>query len=405
MLLGKLKKIGPGAMVAAAFIGPGTVTTATMAGASYGYTLLWAVLFSTMATLLLQEMSARLGVIGGMGVGQAIRSKFGKSIWFYLISILIISAILIGNAAYEAGNISGAALGFSTYFIEEGSYNYWPLILGMIAFVLLFSASYRLIEKALILLVGILGIVFIASACLIGPDYRLVLTGLFVPSLPKGALILVVGLIGTTVVPYNLFLHASVAKSKWNDTEGLSLARTDTYFSVFFGGLITMCILITSAAAFNGQSIAIDKASDLALSLQSVLGDFSIVFISLGFLAAGLSSSITAPLAAAYAVTELLGRHQKMGSWGFRGIWLFVLITGIVTSSIGLKPTSIILFSQFANGLVLPIIAIFLLWVMNDQKILKYHINNRWNNLLGILVIIVTIILGIKSILSATHFF
>ena len=108
-MMAKLKNIGPGAMVAAAFIGPGTVTTATLAGAGYGYTSLWAIVFSIIATVILQEMSARLGVIGGMGVGEALRKKIRRKRVYIMASGLVISAILIGNAAYEAGNISGAS--------------------------------------------------------------------------------------------------------------------------------------------------------------------------------------------------------------------------------------------------------------------------------------------------------
>ncbi|MCG8576105.1 MAG: divalent metal cation transporter, partial [Flavobacteriales bacterium] len=113
-MLKKLKHIGPGAMVAAAFIGPGTITTATLAGASYGYTLLWAILFSVLATIVLQEMASRLGVIGRKGLGEAIRAKLNGKLSFYLAATLVISAIFIGNAAYESGNISGAVLGFKS---------------------------------------------------------------------------------------------------------------------------------------------------------------------------------------------------------------------------------------------------------------------------------------------------
>ena len=123
-------------MIAAAFIGPGTVTTASLAGASYGTTLLWAILFSIAATVILQEMTVRLGVIGRLGLGEAIRKKFTTSWIRIIVSILIIGAILIGNAAYEAGNITGAVLGFEHYSITLGNRNFNPaiLILGAIAF-------------------------------------------------------------------------------------------------------------------------------------------------------------------------------------------------------------------------------------------------------------------------------
>ncbi|MDX1406658.1 MAG: Nramp family divalent metal transporter, partial [Saprospiraceae bacterium] len=179
----KIRSIGPGAMVAAAFIGPGTVTTATIAGASYGYTLLWAILFSILATLLLQEMSARLGLIGGMGVGASIRNKLHGKLGFIFAAILVIGAILIGNAAYEAGNITGAVLGFERI---AARYGHWPvnplvLIIGIVAFLLLFSGAFRLIERSLVLMVSVMGVVFLVSAILLQPDVGQILRHMFVP--------------------------------------------------------------------------------------------------------------------------------------------------------------------------------------------------------------------------------
>ena len=116
----RLKNLGPGIVVAAAFIGPGTVTTATIAGAGFGYTLLWAILFSILATIVLQEMSARLGIVSQLGVGQAIRQKLQSPILKWFAFILVIGAILIGNAAYEAGNITGDVLGFEQHSLTLG---------------------------------------------------------------------------------------------------------------------------------------------------------------------------------------------------------------------------------------------------------------------------------------------
>ncbi|MDH3708606.1 MAG: Nramp family divalent metal transporter [Cyclobacteriaceae bacterium] len=400
-MLNKLKNIGPGAMVAAAFIGPGTVTTATIAGSSFGYTLLWAVGFSIVATFVLQEMSARLGVMGQMGVGEAIRSKVNKRWLFLVVAALVIGAILIGNAAYEAGNITGAVLGFE---VDWPALPFNPLILliGVVAFLLLWSGRYKLIEKSLVLLVSVMGVVFIAAAIILKPDLSSTLVGLFVPAAPQGSMIMIVSLIGTTVVPYNLFLHASTVKTRWQDSADLTTARTDTLISVVGGGLITMAILITSAIAFQGVDQEVNSASDLALQLRPLLGSWSGSFIAVGFLAAGLSSSITAPLAAAYATSEILGWKEDLQGKKFRIIWLLVLGAGVLFSSLGFRPTLVILFAQFTNGLLLPVVATFLLWIMNDHRIMGVHYNNLWTNILGILVIIATIVLGVKSVLSAT---
>lgn len=400
-------RIGPAAMVAAAFIGPGTVTTATLAGAGYGYTLLWAVLFSTLATILLQEMAARLGVVGRLGLGDAIRKKIKHPVGRLLAFALVIAAILGGNAAYEAGNITGAVLGFDEWRLQWGSWQFNPLILliGVLAFALLYSGSYRIIERFLVFLVGAMSMVFFFSAVLIQPDLWAILQGLFRPVIPENALLMVVGLIGTTIVPYNLFLHASAAAKRWDSPEQLQQARGDTVISVLVGGLITMAIIITAAAALHGQVGPVNNAADLAQQLRPLLGDWAQPFLSMGFLAAGLSSSITAPLAAAFATAGILGWSADLKGRKFRWVWMFVLLIGIAFSLAGFRPLMVILFAQIANGMLLPVIVGFLLWVMNDQELLGAYTNNRMRNVLGILVLLIALGLGGKSILSVLGVF
>ena len=401
-MLKKIKTIGPAAMVAAAFIGPGTVTTATLSGAQYGYTLLWAITFSIIATVILQEMSARLGIIAKLGLGEAIRKKTTHNILRIPAAILVVSAILIGNAAYEAGNISGAVLGVSPYInASVGGVNVMVIGIGLLAFLLLFTANYKRIEGFLVVMVSLMGIVFLVAAIAIQPNWMEVISHIFQPQIPEGALIMAVGLIGTTIVPYNLFLHASAVKKRWSGAEYLSFSRWDTLLSVLLGGLITMAILITASVAFSGSDSSVGGIKDLAFQLVPVLGDRATLFVSMGFLFAGLSSAITAPLAAAFATAEIMNWGDQMTSIRFRIVWMFVLGIGVLFSSLGFKPTAVILFAQVANGLLLPIIAIFLLWIMNDKQIMGKHINSVGVNIAGTIVILVTISLGLKSILSA----
>ncbi len=283
--MSRLRKIGPGAIVAAAFIGPGTVTTATISGASYGFTLLWAILFSVFATYILQEMSARLGLVAQMGVGEAIREKLNKGVLKVLATILVVSAILVGNAAYEAGNISGAALGISVSDISIFGFSFSPaiLIIGTVAFLVLYSGRFKLIERALIIMVSTMGLVFILSAIILSPNLIEVAKGLFVPQIPDGGLLMVVGLIGTTVVPYNIFLHASFVKKKWNNPEDLKMARSDAFYSILIGGLITMSILIASAVVNQHSDAGIHKITDMAVQLEPLLGSWATTFMSIGF--------------------------------------------------------------------------------------------------------------------------
>ena len=388
-------------MVAAAFIGPGTVTTATISGATMGYTLLWAVAFSAIATLILQEMSSRLGVAGRLGVGEALRLKFTGVTPRIMVSALVISAVLLGNAAYEAGNLTGAVLGLSTLYEPPGTVN--PLVIGIavIATALLLSGKYLLIERSLVVMVSVMGLVFIASAIMTRPAIQDLLRGLFVPSIPDNGTMMVLGIIGTTVVPYNLFLHASSAKKRWDSPEKITEAKWDTIISVVVGGIITMAILISAAALYYEGRGEITSAADLGRQLSPVLGSWSEAFIAVGFLAAGLSSSITAPLAAAFATSEILNWPSNMKSRRFRVVWGIVIMAGIIFSSMGIRPTELILFAQVANGVLLPVIAGFLVWIMNDHQLMGPFRNSVWQNAMGIFIIAITLTLGTRGILMA----
>lgn len=390
---------GPGAMVAAAFIGPGTVTTATLAGGNFGFTLLWAVAFSVIATLVLQEMTCRLGVVGQLGLGDAIVQKTQSRGLYIPAAALVICAIFIGNAAYEAGNITGAAVGLPKFSVMD--INLWGVFIGAVAFLLLASGKFRLIEYVLVGLVVCMALVFVSTAVVVAPPFLEILKGLITPTLPENGILVIIGLIGTTVVPYNLFLHAATLKRHAADGVTLAEARRDITISVLGGGLITLCIVITAAAALHGSGAPVVSLNDLAPTLQPLLGDSSSTFLAIGFLAAGLSSAITAPLAAAYAVTEIVQLRPELKNRVFRWTWQSVIIAGVLFASLSLKPLQLILLAQIANGALLPVIALFILWVSNDKTLLREHSNNRIQNLLGCAVVGITLVLGLRSILLA----
>lgn len=390
------KKLGPGVLVAAAFIGPGTITACTIAGVGFGYALLWAMLLSIIATIILQEMSARVGVITQKGLAEVIGEQLAIPWLHYLVMGIILSAIVIGNTAYEAGNISGATLGLQVLF---GS-NYAPLypwIIGFIAFMLLYLGSYKTLEKVFISLVLIMSISFVLTALFTKPDIKEILRGLFIPSIPNNSIFNIIALVGTTVVPYNLFLHASLIKEKWNSSDDLKSVRRDTLLSIGVGGLVSIAIII-SAAAIN--STEVKDALDLAKGLEPLYGKSAKYLMGIGLFAAGITSAITAPLAAAYVANSCFGWNTKVTDVRFRIVWIVVLFIGVISLSFGIRPIVIIQFAQVANGLLLPIIAIILIWIVNKSSVLGDFKNSIWQNVPAIIIIILVIVLGAKSIFS-----
>ena len=391
-----LRDIGPGVLIAAAFIGPGTVTLCTIAGASFGYSLIWAIILSTFSTIVLQEMSLRIGLVTRMNLAEVIRTSIKSKILNRFIILLIISSILIGNTAYEAGNITGASLGISA-IINYESINYIPVFIGLISFVILYQGDYKILERSLVSLVIVMSISFFITAIMTRPDITSLLKGIFKPQVNSSNLIVVLGLIGTTVVPYNIFLHSSLVSEKWNSIEKLKVARIESFISILLGGLVSLSIIITAASVSNQN---VTGVIDLAKGLEPLYGKFAIYFLGLGLFASGITSSITAPLAAAYVAKSCFGWNNSLKSKRFRLVWIFILITGVFVSMIKINPIEIIKFAQFSNSLLLPIIAIILLWLINDKNIISSKFNYKYQNIFGVFIVIISLILGIKGLIS-----
>ena len=402
------KDFGPGVLIAAAFIGPGTVTVCTLAGAQFGFTLLWAMVFSIVATIVLQEMAARLGLISKKGLASSLRKEISNPTVKILVIILVMAAIMVGNAAYEAGNISGGVLGLEaivedvTFLIGGKTIKGFSILIGFIAFILLYIGNYKLLEKSLISLVIVMSLSFVITAVLTRPDFYNIVKGLFIPSFPEGSILTIMALIGTTVVPYNLFLHASIVREKWKNKTDLKKVRKDTIVSISLGGVISIAIIIC-AVAITTKEVA--GAEDLAMGLEPLFGIYAKYFLAVGLFAAGITSAITAPLAAAYVAQECFNWEYDLKSRKFRSIWIIILVLGVIFSSTGFKPIEVIKFAQVANGILLPIIAGFLLWVMNRSSVLGKYRNTKFQNILGLIIVLITLVLGIKSIAKVFNLF
>ncbi|MGB3773721.1 MAG: Nramp family divalent metal transporter [Leeuwenhoekiella sp.] len=397
------KNIGPGVLVAAAFIGPGTVTVCTLAGVQFGMALLWALSISIVATIVLQETSARIGLVTQKGLSAVLRDELKNPLLRKSVLGLVLVAIVFGNAAYEAGNISGGVLGIQLtgidgiFFLGGISINFLSLLLGGLAFLLLFIGNYKLIERILLSLVIVMSCSFIVTALLTKPDWGNVIQRAILPSWEAGQLLTVIALLGTTVVPYNLFLHASLVNQKWKRPSDLKYARIDTYLAIILGGFVSMCVVI-AAAAIPGENI--DGLTGLAQSLEPLYGEWANYCIAIGLFAAGLTSAITAPLAAAYVAEGCLHFSGGMKSRKFRLAWMLVLGTGTLFASFGIKPIEIIKFAQIANGLLLPIIAAILIWLANRRQLLGAFSNGYVKNGLSFIILFITLILGFRTILS-----
>ena len=246
----------------------------------------------------------------------------------------------------------------------------------------------------------IMSLCFLASLFVVELNFSEIAKG-FIPQFPDSAeLILILGLIGTTVVPYNLFLHASSVSEKWNKAEELPLLRKENLVAILLGGFVSMCILILAAATLNSKGIEVSSAKEMALQLEPLFGSFAKYAIGIGLFAAGISSAITAPLAAAHAANGLFKWNAGLKDIRFRVVWAVVLIIGFVFSMCNFKAIAIIKFAQVANGILLPVIASYLLYIVNKKKILGQYTNSKIQNVLALIVIIITLLIAYRGLVK-----
>ena len=251
----------------------------------------------------------------------------------------------------------------------------WIMLLAAIVIALIGFGKDTLLQRTLTALVCLLSVAFLITAATGLPSPVRILKGLLTPNVSGESLSLVVAMIGTTIVPYNLFLHASRSASTWKETpreSALRSSRIDTVFSISLGGLVTASILLTACSAFYDRGLTWDSPEEIAMQLRPTLGTLSGTTFALGLFVAGLTSAITAPLATAYAVCGCLGWSTKTDSKSFRGIAIGVVLIG-ATMAVVLdgSPASTIVTAQIANGLVLPVVATIMLLVVRRHVVAR----------------------------------
>ena len=376
-------------MISAAFIGPGTVTTATNAGAQYGLTLLWTIMFAILACIILQEGAARISIAANLSLGQAIIKQFNSQQKTMSLAMALTIAVVLGCAAYEAGNILGAVSGIALTTNINTPITSAGIVL--IAGILLYTNRFSLITNFLAIIIGIMGLSLLGVALMLDIGSVDLISGMAIPKIPTGAELLTLGLIGTTVVPYNLFLGSRLAKS-----QEMKRMRQGLSLSVILGGLITISLILIGSKVNGPFSFA-----NVAQALSTVTGPWATYFFAFGLFAAGLTSAITAPWAASITLTSTL--NVKSSNKSFRLTWILVLLTGLVFGVSQVKPIPIIILAQAVNGILLPFLAIAIFLVLNNKEIMQAYVNKWLGNVVLLFIVWITGILGLLNVVKATY--
>lgn len=367
-------------VISAAFIGPGSVTACAIAGSTYGLQLLWVLTFATLGTVWLQEAAARITIATGYDLGQVITQTYTgtRGRW---VARLLFGAIFLGCAAYQAGNILGAVAGLAllTGLPVQGL----TVGIGLVCAVLLWIGSTQGLANMLGLVVFLMGgaFVYVAFGTPVTPAE--LTKALVIPAFPPGSLLLINSLIGTTIVPYNLFFGSSIVQN-----QSLGEMRLGIWVAVVLGGIISVVLLLAGLLILNDFSY-----SHMAEVLSNQLGTWAGSLFAFGLFAAGFASSLTAPLAAAVTANSLLGVRKNSGT--YRAIWLTILATGLTFGLLNVTPIPVIVAVQAINGILLPFVTVFLFIAVNNRSLLgDTYCNSLAQNVAMGLVVVVTAVLG-----------
>ena len=376
-------------VISAAFIGPGTITTALSAGSNFQLDLVWAVVFSIIACIILQESASRITITSGLTLGEAIQKKYGKrSILNF--NLILTLAVIFGCIAYQAGNITGAVQGVQ--IAVDGPKTGIVVSIFIIAFCLMWIERIKLITGILGVLVSLMAFLFLFLS--LKSDYSILDLSLVLiqPTIPDSSSLLVIGLIGTTIVPYNLFMGSGLSKNK-----DLRSTRFGLISAILLGGLITIFIIITGTLVLGEFNF-----DNISSTIHLKTGQWGVYAFAIGLFSAGFTSSVTAPFAAAITARTLTSnlnlKHQKSV---YKLTWIIVLCIGTFFSLLDYHPVLVIILAQAINGLILPFVAISIFFVINDENLISgKRSNNPVANMVLILIVGIVIFLGIFHLLT-----
>lgn len=393
-LLAFLGVIGPGVIAASAGNDSGGISTYSVAGARYGYTMLWMMLAMTPSFIVIQEMAGRMGAVTGKGFSALIRERFGVRATFGAMLMLLAS-----NAATTVAEFAGIAAAMELFGVSR---LISVPVAALVVWLLVVRGSYRHVEKVLLALSGVF-IAYVIAAVMAKPDWGEVVHSFVVPSIvPERAFIaLAIGLTGTTIAPWMQFLVQSNIVEKGTSIKEWALAKWDVIVGAVSANVIACFIIITTATVLYPAGIEITDAGQAAQALAPLAGPYAEGLFAIGLLSASVLAAAVLPLTASYAVCEAFGWESGIDrSWAeapiFNGLYTVIIVAaaGVILIP-GLNLIAIMLVSQVINGILLPFLLIFMMIIVNDRRVMGRHVNSRLNNVLSWATIAVVISLTV----------
>ncbi len=401
-LLAFLAVVGPGIVAASAGNDSGGISTYSVAGARYGYAMLWMMLAMTPSFAIVQEMAGRMGAVTGKGFAALIRERFGIRPTFVAMLMLLTS-----NAATTVADFAGIAAAMELFGVSR---LISVPIAAVIVWLLVVRGSYRDVEKILLALSSVF-ISYVIAAVLARPDWSAVARSFVVPRIvpTQDFVALAIGLTGTTIAPWMQFLVQSNIVDKGITVKEWALARWDIIVGALSANLVACFIIITTGTVLHPAGIRIEDAADAARALAPLAGPYAELLFSTGLLSASVLSAAVLPLTASYAICEAFGWESGLDrDWNeapaFVGIYTFVIAVGAAVILIpGLDLIGIMLLSQVVNGVLLPFLLIFMMRIINDRTIMGRYVNGSLHNVISwttiaIVITLTVIVLGMTAL-------
>ena len=394
-----LTVMGPGIITANIDNDASGITTYSVAGARFGYELLWTLIPTTIALVVIQEMVGRMGVITGKGLADLIRENYGVKAAFYLMLGLFVANFGNTVADFAGWAASMEILGLSKYImVPIGALAIWMLVA---------KGSYRFVENVL-LLACLIFIGYIISGFMAKPDWAAVARSTFIPHLKWDSeyIYLSIGIIGTTITPWMQFYLQSSIAEKGIKKEDYKASRLDVIFGCSITDIISFFIIVTCATTLFPHGIRVDEASEAALALKPFAGNYASLLFAVSLANASILGAIIVPLATAYYICEAMGWEAGVNKTfreapQFMGIYTMMLVTGAVVVLIPNAPlVFLMVLSAVINGLMLPFVLVFVILLINNTKIMGEHVNSKGYNAISWATVVTVAVLTVLFVCS-----
>jgi NRAMP (natural resistance-associated macrophage protein)-like metal ion transporter len=390
--------LGPGLITGSVDNDAGGITTYSVAGALYGYNMIWTLIPSFIVLIVIQEMNARMGIVTGKGLADLIRENSGLKITFFIFVGLLIADI--GNSTTEFAGIAGSmeVLGISKYISVP--------ISGIAVWLLVVKGNYKIAERVFILF-SLALFMYIISALMGNPNWGEIGTSIVKPQLEMNTdyLAMVIGIVGTTIAPWMQFYMQSSVIEKGIKVEKYKFVLVDIVIGCIATVVVAFFIIVACAATMHPQGIIINEAKDAALALQPLAGKLASVVFSFGLFIASIFSATILPLATAFYVCEAFGFEAGIDKKWKEAPEFFILYTGILVISMiiilipGAPLIRITILSQILNGILLPVVLVSMMLIVNSKKVMGEYTNKMTNNIIGWVAVVILIALTIMLLI------